>query len=228
MALVSGNKTITGNHILKHNDQGRSLLLACTTKTFEMFSSDSKPDSCESSSKPHRVHINLSGSLCTQSYRTHILAASDYSLVKEQQSKQTCVTNMRRQKLSSSPASIFFPPEDSKVVFGSVRGGGMLVAIPALSTPRRTQIRGDFFVHFSARFHAEDRNNLLSRNIRKHVGKETPPAKMPTAYSPDRITSPVDWIRQHFKKSVANRNVRPKSSLTAAVQSPQPIRAVGR
>lgn len=109
----------------------------------------------------------LSGSLCTQSYRTHILAASDYSLVKEQQSKQTCFTNMRRQKLSSSPALIFFPSEDSKAVFGSVRGGGIVATIPTLSTPRRTQIRGDFFVHSCLRFRDPDHKNLLSETFDK-------------------------------------------------------------
>ena len=44
--------------------------------------------------------------LCTQSFQTHILAASDYSLVKERSSD---FSDIRRRSLSSSPASIFYP-----------------------------------------------------------------------------------------------------------------------
>ncbi len=78
-------------------DQGRSLL-ACTTRMFEILI-----DVTDSVAKPKPA---ASGSVRTtpvhQSFRTHILAASDYSLFKEQDG----FPSKRRRQLSL-PSSCF-------------------------------------------------------------------------------------------------------------------------
>jgi hypothetical protein len=60
------------------------------------------------------------------------------------------------------------PGSNSSINFlASVRGGGIVATIPTLSTPRRTQIRGDFFVHSCLRFRDPDHKNLLSETFDK-------------------------------------------------------------
>jgi hypothetical protein len=184
-----------------------------------MFSSGPKPISYETGSGRFRVHINfVRTTLYTELPDTHPRGVRLFTC---QRAVQTCVVkNFRlcRRQFSARP-------EDSPAFWlRQGRRNSSDHSCPVNTSPHTNP--GEFLTQFSARFQPQIRKNLQSKTVVQPPGKEhrqsNTTGQTPAAYSPDRKRSPVSWIRQHYKKSVANRNVRPKivsnrcSSVTAA------------
>jgi hypothetical protein len=215
MALVPGNKTITGNHILKHNDQGRSLLLACTTKTFEMFSTGPKPTRLDEDQGRHRT-VPMAYQFCPDN---SVHRASGHT-----SSRRPTIHLSKSNKQQDKPAYVNDHFRHRRRQFSALRK-------TQLRQGRRNSNDHSDSVnktpHTKQMASSSPIRNCMNGICRSADATKTHYRKNPMVHFLDRQNLPVIWNASTSKRVLQTAMCDP-NRLTAAVQSPQPIRAVGR